>query len=163
MTEAMRIAAEQRQNRKLHGGPHFCVIKEKQEVKIVNDKIRAWIYTRVDAQNKDDIALELHETELRRYAQERGYTVVGASVDAASGNNLDRSGLNQMLEAAQHNSFDILLVKRYDRICRDTMQTAVYLCQLQALGLEVFSLLEGSVKDYALFSLDATAPELTMR
>lgn len=129
----------------------------------MNDKKRAWLYTRVDTQDKNDIALELHETALRLYAQKQGYTVVGSSVDAASGNKLDRNGLNQMLEAAQHNGFDVLLIKRYNRICRDTMQAAVYLCQLQALGLEVFSLLEGSVKDHALFSLDTTSLEQAMR
>lgn len=128
----------------------------------MNDKKRAWIYIRVDRSEYASAILEIQKLELQNFADEKGCIVAGISADIGSGRYLDRLGLKQMSDAAQHNRFDILLVARYDCLCSDMAPLSAYLCQLQALGLDICSPIEGSVKNYNCFSIEDTGSGVEM-
>lgn len=103
----------------------------------MNDKKRAWIYTRVEQSAGAYCFLKIQQEELISRAIKMGYTVEGISFDYADGITPNRSGLTEVTEAAQHSEFDVLFVTNFNRLWRDAEQLAVYLCQFQALGLDI--------------------------
>ncbi len=106
---------------------------------------RAWIYARIDAPEDYRCFLKGQKEELCNYAKQMGFTVAGVSSDTASGIWFDRPGLAQVTAAAEIGRFDILLVKKFDRIGRDFEQTITYLRHLHELGIKVHSPLEGEI------------------
>lgn len=79
------------------------------------------------------------------------FVVVGSSEDIGSGLNFDRAGLKGVLKAAGNDEFDVLLVKKLDRLGRDTAKTMELLKGFDQLGIRLYSPLEGEI----------TIPQLT--
>jgi site-specific DNA recombinase len=79
----------------------------------------AWIYVRVssDEQTKG-YSLESQEMRCRDYAAQQGYTVMGVIKDVESGEQLDRPGMMQVIDTANTNPFDVLVVYDLDRFSR---------------------------------------------
>jgi DNA invertase Pin-like site-specific DNA recombinase len=77
-------------------------------------KKRAAIYARVSTdENRQD-----PETQLRDFAERRGFGVVGEHIDQASGKTEERANYKQLLEDARRRRLDVILVWRYDRFAR---------------------------------------------
>lgn len=113
---------------------------------MTNTEKRAWIYTRIDAPEDEHGALKMQEKGLIEYAGQMGFSVAGISSDLCGGTGFTRPGLVRMTAAAQRGEFDILLVKSLGRLGRDIPQTLTYIEQLGALGVSVFSPLEGEIR-----------------
>lgn len=111
----------------------------------MEQKTRAWIYCRIDAPEDSHGALKGQKKELTDYAEQMGFTVVGASEDIGSGLNFDRSGLSEVMKAADGSEMDVLLVVRVDRFGRDAAKVIELLRGLDQLGIRVYSPLEGEI------------------
>lgn len=87
--------------------------------------MRVFFYCRVA--HDDGFRLEAQGAELRRYAQQAGYTIVGATDEHGSGLTLDRPGLQKVTEAVLAGKVDMVLVKSVDRIGRKWGMTQSYI------------------------------------
>ena len=87
--------------------------------------MKAYIYCRVA--HDDGFSLELQADELRRYAKQAGYTVVGIAAEYGSGVTLDRPALQEVTEAVLAGRVDVVLVNSLDRLGRDWGMTKQYI------------------------------------
>ena len=132
-------------------------VEEAQAFWSQEDQQRAWIYCRIDAPEDTHGALKGQKKELVDYAEQMGFVVVGESEDTGSGLDFDRTGLAEVMTAAGDGKMDVLLVKKVDRLGRDTAKLLELLRGLDQLGVELYSPLEG------LIQVDYQSPSLSMQ
>ncbi|MBU7008704.1 recombinase family protein [Phosphitispora fastidiosa] len=118
---------------------------------------RAWIYCRIDAPEDIHGALKGQKKELIDYAEQMGFVVVGESEDIGSGLDFERVGLAEVMKVAGDGRMDVLLVKKLDRLGRDTAKLLEFLRGLEQLGVKLYSPLEGQIQ------LDYQSPSLSLR
>jgi putative resolvase len=78
-------------------------------------KNRAVIYARVSSADQRG-ELKRQREMLRKYAEEKGYRVVGTFQDIASGLNGSRRGLKKVFEALRAGQADVVVVSHKDRL-----------------------------------------------
>ena len=117
----------------------------------------AWIYCRIDAPEDAHGALKGQKKELMDYAEQMGFEVAGCSEDLGSGKDYERTGLAEVMKAADEGKIDILLVKKLDRLGRDTAKTLELLQGLEQLGVQLYSPLEGEIR------MDYQSPSLSLQ
>jgi len=100
---------------------------------------RAALYCRVSTadQNPDTQLLDLRE-----FAKQRGFEIVGEYTDVISGAKSKRPGLERLMADARRRRFDVLLVAAFDRIARNVRHFLEVLDELNHLGVEFISLRE---------------------
>ena len=99
------------------------------------------IYARVSTQYQDT-GLQL--SEVRRYVQDRGWTVYQEYVDIGhSGAKDSRPELNKLMADAKRRRFDTVLVWKFDRFARSVKHLVNSLHEFRALGIDFVSLTEG--------------------
>lgn len=108
--------------------------------------MRCAIYARVSTLDQH---VENQLTELRQYAERRGWTTVEYVDEGISGAKERRPALDAMLKAAKRRRFDVLVVWRLDRLGRNLRHLLLLLDELTTLGVAFVSLNEG---------IDATTP-----
>ncbi len=102
----------------------------------------AVIYARSAADNEQSIEMQI--TLCKQFAKEKGLTVINIYKDnQASGLTLENPAFQVMNE--QMNSWDILIVLRYDRITRNSNKRIDYLQKLKAANKEIFSVTEPEI------------------
>lgn len=111
----------------------------------MKEQLRTWIYCRIDAPEDEHGSLKSQKEELYNYAEQMDYIVIGDSQDIGSGLEVNRIGLQKVLQAAEEGEIEVLLVKKLDRINRDTLKTIELLQNLKQLGITVYSPLEGEI------------------
>src|SRR5512147_1301218 len=87
---------------------------------------RVVLYARVSTEEQgsdDHHSLEAQLNEMRDYARQKGWTVVGEFVETLSGTRRDRPQLDALLELARSRNFDILLVHELSRLSRSVYHT----------------------------------------
>ena len=87
--------------------------------------MKAYFYCRVA--HDDSFSLERQAEELRRYAEQAGYTIVGAAAEHGSGMTLDCPALQEVMEAVLAGKVDVVLVNSLDRLGRDWGMTKQYI------------------------------------
>lgn len=107
--------------------------------------MRAFFYCRVA--HDDGFSLEVQGTELRRYAAQAGYTIIGGADEHGNGLSLDRTGLQCVMEAVLAGKVDIVLVKSIDRIGRVWGMTERYIKLLTEHKVQLLC-----IKDRLLFN-----------
>lgn len=107
---------------------------------------RAWIYCHIDALEDKHGSLKGQERELMDYAEEMGFEIAGVSTDLGSGSDFERTGLMEVMKAAEDGKMDELLVKCLDRVGRDTIKVLEFLQGLEKLGIRLYTPLEGEIK-----------------
>lgn len=112
----------------------------------MEQKNRAWTYGRIDAPEDIHGRLKGQKKELVDYAEQMGFEVVGSSEDIGSGLDFERSGLKEVMKAAVDGEFDVLLIKKLDRLGRDTVKTLELLRGFDQLGIRLYSPLEGKIR-----------------
>lgn len=111
-----------------------------------HEQKKAWVYCRIDAPEDTHGALKGQKKELMDYAEQMGFEVVGCSEDLGSGMEFDRAGLAEVTKAAGEGKMDVLLVKKLDRLGRDTAKTLEFIRGLEQLGVGLYSPLEGEIQ-----------------
>ncbi len=81
------------------------------------EKTRVFLYCRVA--HDDGFSLEAQAATLRRYAEQAGYSIVGASSGCESGMTLDRPALQEVTRAVLAGEVDLVLVQSITRIGRE--------------------------------------------
>ena len=107
---------------------------------------RAWIYCRIDAPEDVHGSLKGQKRELFDYTEQMGMSVAGSSEDIGSGLNFDRSGLVEVLEAADAGKMDVLVIKNLSRLGRDTTKTIEFIKKLDERNIHICSPLEGEIQ-----------------
>jgi DNA invertase Pin-like site-specific DNA recombinase len=87
------------------------------------------LYLRVSTDEQVE-SLDMQESTLRAFASRRNWQVVACYSDVQSGSDFERAALLQVAAAAQNKEFDILLIRRVDRLGRDVVQNYMYLAQI---------------------------------
>jgi hypothetical protein len=121
-------------------------IKEAQDFWSQESQQRAWIYCRIDAPEDTHGALKGQKKELVDYAEQMGFEIVGESEDLGSGLDFECVGLSEIMKAAGEGRMDMLLVKKLDRLGRDTAKTLEFIRGLEQLGVGLYSPLEGEIQ-----------------
>lgn len=109
------------------------------------EKKSAWIYCCIDAPEDTHGALKGEYESLETYATQMDFMVVGSSQDLGRGRNLERPGLQAVVEAAKTGSFQVLLVDSMSRIGRDTGKVQAFINSLHDCGVSLYSPLEGKL------------------
>lgn len=82
--------------------------------------------------------------DLRRYAERRGFTIVGEYVDVGvSGSLRQRPQLDRLMVDARKKRFDVVLVWKFDRFAPSLKQLIDSFEEFQALGIDFISFTEG--------------------
>ena len=86
--------------------------------------MRVIIYIRVSTKTQEKkFSLEGQRTELTRYAESMGWTIVATYQDNESGAKLDKEGLQSLLDDVEDGKVDVVLVFDQDRLSRlDTLE-----------------------------------------
>ena len=105
---------------------------------------RAAIYLRISTRDGRQTE-ENQRRQLRKFLRREGYQLAEEFVDHESGRKgrKERSGFDQMFQAAERRSFDVLVFWSLDRFSREGIRTTIhYLQQLEALGVHFRSYTE---------------------
>ena len=97
-------------------------------------------------------SLERQAEELRRYAEQAGYTIVGVAAEHGSGMTLDRPALQEVMEAVLAGKVDVVLISSLDRIGRDWGMTKQYIDLLTEHKVKLLCLRERVSTDSSNFS-----------
>ena len=92
------------------------------------------------------------DTKLRRYAEQAGYTIVGAAAEHGSGMALDRPALQEVMEAVLAEKVDVVLVNSLDRLGRDWGMTKHYIDLLTEHKVKLLCVRERMMIDSSSFS-----------
>ena len=97
-------------------------------------------------------SLERQAEELRRYAEQAGYTIVGVAAEHGSGLTLDRPALQELTEAVLAGKVDAVLVNSLDRLGRDWGMTKQYIDLLTEHEVKLLCVRERVMIDSSSFS-----------
>ena len=97
-------------------------------------------------------SLERQAEELRRYAEQAGYTIVGVAAEHGSGLTLDRPALQELTEAVLAGKVDVVLVNSLDRLGRDWGMTKQYIDLLTEHKVKLLCVRERTMIDSSSFS-----------
>ena len=109
------------------------------------DYKNAWIYCRMDAPRDAARMMSLQFQQLKEFAEQKGFSVVGVSQDYGSGLTLDRPGLRAIRQAVCDGDVQILLVSSVCRIGRDMEQVRQFLSFLREHGVQAYAVKEGEL------------------
>jgi DNA invertase Pin-like site-specific DNA recombinase len=103
--------------------------------------IRAALYARVSTSNHgQDTGLQVGE--LRRVAEQRGWTVTEYVDDGVSGARDSRPALDRLMQDARTGRLDVVAVFRFDRFARSSRHLLAALEEFRVLGVSFVSLRE---------------------
>jgi DNA invertase Pin-like site-specific DNA recombinase len=111
-----------------------------------------------------DQNLDTQLLDLREFAKQRGFELVGEYTDVISGAKSKRPGLDRLMADARRRRFDVVLVAAFDRVARSVKHFLEVLDELNRLGVEFISLREnidtGGALGRALLTIIAAIAEL---
>jgi len=106
----------------------------------MNDATRAAIYVRVSTSEQ---STDAQEAELKRYAQQRGWTVHKVYRDKGqSGMKTKRPGLDDLMTDCKRRRIDVVLVWKFDRFARSLKQLIDALQEFIERGIDFVSATE---------------------
>ncbi len=107
--------------------------------------LRVALYARVSTSNKgQDVGLQLDE--LRRVAEQRGWSISGEYVDdGVSGSDDSRPELDRMMADAQAGKFDLVAVWKLDRLGRSLQHLLRLISDLSRWGVGFASLRDSGI------------------
>ena len=99
---------------------------------------KAIVYTRVSTvEQAKGYSLPTQLESCRAYAQEQAYSVVAEFSDKHTGTEIDRPGLNQLLQFVANEEVDIVIVHDLDRLSREPAYQAILEMELASSGVHV--------------------------
>lgn len=104
--------------------------------------MRAALYARVSTADRQSPETQL--LALREYAGRRGFEIQDEWVDRASGRKESRKAFTTLLQAARRREVDVVIVAAYDRLSRSLHELVNTAGELEALGVHLVSLREGT-------------------
>lgn len=109
--------------------------------------MRAAIYARFSSHNQTEQSIEGQMRDCLSYANTNGIRVVGEYIDRALSAKTDnRPQFQKMIKDSEKGLFDVILVWKLDRFCRNRYDSATYKARLRRNGVKVISVME-SISD----------------
>ena len=95
------------------------------------------LYVRVSTRDQNPA---MQVSDLRRYAQQRGFEIFNEYVDVGiSGTKVSRPALDGLMSAGRKRLFDVVLVWRFDRFARSTKHLVDALHEFRSLNIDFIS------------------------
>ena len=105
--------------------------------------MRAVIYARFSSHNQSEQSIEGQMRDCLSYAKNNGIRIVGEYIDRALSAKTDnRPQFQKMIKDSEKGLFDIILVWKLDRFCRNRYDSATYKARLRRNGVKVLSVME---------------------
>ncbi len=102
---------------------------------------RCAIYTRVSTRDQN---ADLQVDELRQFAADRGFDVVGIYKDqGVSGKNTKRPEFSRMMSDARKGKFEVVLCWKFDRFSRSLRDLVNHLAEFKTLNVDFISKQDG--------------------
>jgi len=110
--------------------------------------LRAAIYARFSTDLQRSESIQDQEHLCRALANRHGWEVVGVFGDRGmSGASTFRPGYQDMLRAAQHGEFQVLVAEALDRLSRDQEDVAGLFKALSFAGVKIVTHAEGEINE----------------
>lgn len=111
---------------------------------------RAVIYARYSSDMQREKSIEDQLRECHEYADRNGYSVVREYIDRAQSARTDkRLDFQRMISDSESESFDIVLVYKFDRFARNRLDSCLYKHRLMQYNVKVVSIMEPIVEGAA--------------
>lgn len=107
-------------------------------------KNRVWKYCRQAGYDGDDSGIRAQEFRINEYISKHELIPVGESKVFESGTTMDRPSLHKLMQKAQEQAYDILVVSALDRLGRDLWLTMGFVRELLRMGIRIIDLSWGS-------------------
>ncbi len=107
-------------------------------------KNRVWKYCRQAGYDGDDSGIRAQEFRINEYISKHELISVGESKVFESGTTMDRPSLHELMQKAQEQAYDILVVSALDRLGRDLWLTMGFVRELLRMGIRIIDLSWGS-------------------
>lgn len=107
-------------------------------------KDRIWKYCRQAGYDGDDSGIRAQEFRINEYISKHELIPVGESKVFESGTTMDRPSLHKLMQKAQEQAYDILVVSALDRLGRDLWLTMGFVRELLRMGIRIIDLSWGS-------------------
>lgn len=105
--------------------------------------MNAVIYARYSSSKQREESIEAQLKVCHKYAEEKGYIVVGEYADRAiSGRSDDRPQFQKMIHDSKKRHFEKVIVYRLDRFSRDSFAPILYMAELEKSNVKVESATE---------------------
>jgi site-specific DNA recombinase len=123
---------------------------------------RAAIYARYSTELQSERSIDDQIALCERYAERERLKVVSAYSDAArSGGTMHgRSGLQDLLWAAENHAFDVIVVEAFDRLARDVEDLAGIYKRLKFWGVELTSVNDGPASNILVVAFQGMVGQL---
>lgn len=102
-------------------------------------KNRAWKYCRQAGYDGDDCGIRVQELGINKYISKHGLISVGESKVFENGTTMNRPSLHELIQKAQEQAYDILVVSALDRLGRDLWPTMKYAKKLLRLEVRIIA------------------------
>lgn len=102
-------------------------------------KNRAWKYCRQAGYDGDDCGIRTQELWINQYISKHGLLSVGESKVFESGTTINRPSLQELIQKAEEQAYDILVVSALDRLGRDLWSAMEYTKKLLRMGIRIIS------------------------
>lgn len=107
-------------------------------------KNRVWKYCRQAGYDGDDSGIRAQEFRINEYISKHELISVWESKVFESGTTMDRPSLHELMQKAQEQAYDILVVSALDRLGRDLWLTMGFVRELLRMGIRIIDLSWGS-------------------
>ena len=98
--------------------------------------MKAVIYARFSSSGQREESIEGQIRECTRYAESKGYKIIGTYADRAlSGTNDRRPDFQRMIRDAAN--FDVVICWKHDRFARNRYDAALYKYKLKNFGVSI--------------------------
>ena len=102
-------------------------------------KNRAWKYCRQARYDGDDCGIRTQELWINQYISTHRLISVGESKVFESGTTINRPSLQELIQKAEEQAYDILVVSALDRLGRDLWSAMEYTKKLLRMGIRIIS------------------------
>ena len=103
----------------------------------------AWLYCRIEQPDSD--AMQMQRSDLRRYADEHGYSVAGVTQEYGNGLSIQRFGLLDVVRAVTDGKAIAVITKNTSRIARRSDELAQFIRILWRNGAALDCVQEGRI------------------
>ena len=100
---------------------------------------RAAIYARVSTLHQSETSIEVQFAACEKFCEEQGFEIVAKFFDKQTGKASDRMGLQKVLDMGRRHEIDAIVVDKYDRFYRDSIEDQIATRELEKHGVLVLS------------------------
>ena len=109
---------------------------------------KAVIYARYSSEKQSEMSIEGQIREIRAFAEQEGYTIIGVYIDRALTGKIDaRPDFQRMIKDSGKGLFNYVIVYTLDRFSRNKYDSAIYKYRLKENGVKVLSAKEHIADD----------------